>query len=150
MPLPHKGLAHIQCAHCYRHDFPWFRRNETCNRLCAMSLALPQDSVSILRSFGVLYLMIVTLPSQVLRLMKLLIHPALLITCARLPVSALQGDAISVNNDPIPVKSKARKSRILVSYGGSVLWLLHVDDCQTWFVSILDYESDFCSRLDEL
>lgn len=115
-----------------------------------MSLALPQVSVSILRSYGVLYLMIVTLPGQVLNSVEMLIHPALLITCARLPMSALHGDAISVITDPTPVQSKARKSRILVSYGGSVLWLLPVDECQTWFVSVLAYPSDFCSGFDKV
>lgn len=105
-----------------------------------MSLARLQDFVSTLHSSGVLYLMIVSSACHVLHLMKLLTLPALLITCARMPMSALQGDAISVIADPMPVQSKAKKPRILVSYGGSVLWLLLVDDCQTYFVSLLAYE----------
>lgn len=145
---PQQNLAHIQRGHCCRHGFPPLGRNETCSRLYAISLALPQDSVSTLHSSGVSYLMIVSLASHVLHLIRLLTPPALLVTCARMPLSALQGDVISVIADPMPVQSKAKKLRILVSYGGSVLWLLPVDDCQTWFVSVLAHESDICAGSD--
>lgn len=62
---------------------------------------------------------------------------ALLVTCARIPMSALQGEAISVISDPMPVQSRGKSPKILVSCGGSVLWSLPVEDCQTWFVSVL-------------
>lgn len=115
-----------------------------------MFSALLQDSVSISHSSGVLYLMIVIFSSPILKLMRLLIPTALLVTCARIPMSALQGDAISVISDPIPGQSRGKAPKILVSYGASVLWSLSVDDCQTWFVSALTFDLDSCSRAENL
>ena len=133
----HQGPAHTQCEHCCRHAFLWFRRNETCNRPYVTCLALPKDSVFISHSSGVSYLMIVIFPCRVLDSVMSLMAPALMVTCARIPMSALQGDAISVISDPMPGQSRGKIPRILVLYGGSVLWSLPVDDCQTWFVSAL-------------
>lgn len=63
-----------------------------------------------------------------------LTHSALLVTCARLPMSALQGESISITSGPIPGNSAARSSNLLVSGGSSLLWSFPLDQCQSWFV----------------
>ena len=73
----------------------------------------------------------------VLYLDRLLMLSALLVTCARMPLSALQGNSISVISGPMPEQHKEKSPKLLVSYGGSLLWSFRADECQTWFVSIL-------------
>lgn len=60
---------------------------------------------------------------------------ALLVTCARVPLSVLQGESISVNSGPSPSNSESRSPFLLVSGGRSLLWLFPVDECLSWFVS---------------
>jgi len=36
----------------------------------------------------------------------------------------------------MPEPPEGKTPRLLVSYGGSLLWSLRLDECQTWFVSI--------------
>lgn len=65
-----------------------------------------------------------------------LIVLALLVTCARVPLSVLQGESISVNNGPSPSNGEPRSPFLLVSGGRSLLWSFPVDECLSWFVSV--------------
>ena len=76
----------------------------------------------------------------------LLLDDSLLVTCARAPLSQLQGASITVK--PIPVPDSPRKQsppRVIVFYGDAVMWSLRMDDCRTWF-SLLSHFAEFWPR----
>jgi hypothetical protein len=78
--------------------------------------------------------MTVSSSDHALDLNRLLMLPALLITCTRIPMPDLQADWIDI---PDPIPEQLKSPNLLVSHGGSLLWSFQADDCQTWFVSIL-------------
>ncbi|KAH7370897.1 hypothetical protein BKA65DRAFT_562836 [Rhexocercosporidium sp. MPI-PUGE-AT-0058] len=62
----------------------------------------------------------------------LILSDSLVVSCARLPMTSLQGDLISV----IPntqIQSSLNSSNILVSTKSSLLWSLPLEECQSWF-----------------
>jgi hypothetical protein len=60
---------------------------------------------------------------------------ALLFTCARLPMSALQGESISIVSTPAIDNPRLISPTLLVSSGRSLLWSFPLDECKSWFVS---------------
>lgn len=68
-----------------------------------------------------------------------LIDTALLITCAGIRMSSLQGDAIKIVPEPSSKHHGTWPPFILVSSGRCLLWCFKVEECQTWFVSTLTY-----------
>jgi hypothetical protein len=66
-----------------------------------------------------------------------LIDTALLITCAGIRMSSLQGDAIKIAPEPSSKLHGTWPPFILVSSGRCLLWCFKVEECQTWFVSAL-------------
>ena len=69
-----------------------------------------------------------------------LILTDLLITCAPVSLSRLQGKYISAAYqmlEPPPTSpTPPPKTFFLVSYSDAVCWSLPVEDCQTWFVGV--------------
>jgi hypothetical protein len=66
---------------------------------------------------------------------EMLTRPALLFTCARLSMSALQGESISVVSTPATNDPRLFSPTLLVSSGKSLLWSFPLDECKSWFVS---------------
>ena len=61
-----------------------------------------------------------------------------MVTCASLPFSELCGEAIQVANGPNsgpPNMVPDPPQHVQVFDGANRLWLLPLDECQTWFVS---------------
>lgn len=63
-----------------------------------------------------------------------LTRTAMLISCARVPIRALQANDILVTPTPSPSPSSTEGQKVLVNYGVSLLWSFTFNDCQTWFV----------------
>lgn len=55
-----------------------------------------------------------------------------LITCSTREQSDLQGACLKLNTEP---RQAGASGKILVSYGGAVMWSLTTKECPTWFVS---------------
>jgi hypothetical protein len=62
---------------------------------------------------------------------------ALLVTCSRMPMVALQGEIISVVPGPTKTIPGSQSPTILVSSKKSLLWSFHVDECRSWLVNIM-------------
>ena len=59
---------------------------------------------------------------------------ALIVSCAQLPMSWLQGDSIKIIDNPTD-SSTTLAQNILIYTKNTLLWSLPVDECQDWFVS---------------
>ncbi|KFZ07201.1 hypothetical protein V501_06656 [Pseudogymnoascus sp. VKM F-4519 (FW-2642)] len=75
----------------------------------------------------------------------LILDDSLLITCAGIRMSSLQGDAIKIAPEP---SSKHWPPFILVSSGRCLLWCFKVDECQTWFDFVLLFGEFWPRRLE--
>jgi hypothetical protein len=66
----------------------------------------------------------------------LVLDDSLLVTCAGIRMSSLEGDAIKILSEPTVKHHGAWPSQIVVSCGRCLLWSVRVDECQSWFASI--------------
>ncbi|KAL7957117.1 hypothetical protein V8C34DRAFT_286828 [Trichoderma compactum] len=64
----------------------------------------------------------------------LVVGNSVLVTCGTMPQSHLQGTTVKMNTEP--GQAGGGPGRILVSYGGAVMWSLATTECQTWFAFI--------------
>jgi hypothetical protein len=62
---------------------------------------------------------------------------ALLVTCGRMSLADLPGDAVSIEPKP-PIDPALMEGTIYVSYE-SVMWSFPLDTCPTWFVSCTSF-----------
>lgn len=97
-------------------------------------MILPLNIASTLPSYGVLCLKTVS-PNLFIPHLQKANNLALLVTCARVPLSVLQGESISVISVPSPSDTEPRPPNLLVSGGGFLLWSFPLDECLSWFVS---------------
>jgi hypothetical protein len=66
----------------------------------------------------------------------LVLDDSLLVTCAGIRMSSLEGDAIKILLEPSLKHHGAWPPCIVVACGRCLLWSFRVDECQSWFVSI--------------
>lgn len=68
---------------------------------------------------------------------------SVLITCGSMSEAVLRGEAVDIVSEPARDPTPSQDSgRILVQYGGSVLWSFPLEECQTWF-SFIAHFCDF-------
>ncbi|KAH9206701.1 hypothetical protein DL95DRAFT_375096 [Leptodontidium sp. 2 PMI_412] len=68
----------------------------------------------------------------------LILDDSLVVSCARLPMTSLQGEFISVL-PKVGVKSSLSSPNILVSTKSSLLWSLPLEECQSWFAFVAHF-----------
>ncbi|KAH8121649.1 hypothetical protein LI328DRAFT_158084 [Trichoderma asperelloides] len=68
----------------------------------------------------------------------LIVGNSVLITCSTMQQSELQGACLKVNTEPSQVGASGK---ILVSYGGAVMWSLTTKECPTWFAFIAHFRA---------
>ncbi|KFY33794.1 hypothetical protein V494_07340 [Pseudogymnoascus sp. VKM F-4513 (FW-928)] len=78
----------------------------------------------------------------------LILDDSLLITCAGIRMSSLQGDAIKIVSEPSSKHHGTWPPYILVSSGRCLLWCFKVDECQTWFDFVLLFGEFWPRRLE--
>jgi hypothetical protein len=61
---------------------------------------------------------------------------ALVVSCAQSPISSLQGESISIIQNPATESATTFSQNILIYSKNSLVWSLPVDECQDWFVRI--------------
>lgn len=69
----------------------------------------------------------------------LIVGNSVLVTCGTMPQSHLQGTTVRMNTEP--GQAGGGPGRILVSYGGAVMWSLATKECQTWFAFISHFRA---------
>ncbi|KAF4125468.1 CorA-like Mg2+ transporter protein [Geosmithia morbida] len=71
----------------------------------------------------------------------LVLGNSLLVTCGRMAQTHLCGDFISLSTVPssLSPEPSVPNTRLLVSYGGSVMWRLSVDECSTWLDFVMHF-----------
>jgi hypothetical protein len=60
---------------------------------------------------------------------------ALVVSCAQSPISSLQGESVSIIQNPTTESASTLSPNILIYSKNSLVWSLPVDECQDWFVS---------------
>ncbi|KAL5349298.1 hypothetical protein ACLOAV_005588 [Pseudogymnoascus australis] len=78
----------------------------------------------------------------------LVIDDSLLITCAGIRMSSLQGDAIKIVPEPSSKNHGTWPPLILVSCGRCLLWCFKVDECQSWFDFVLLFGEFWPRRME--
>ncbi|KFY18785.1 hypothetical protein V493_08347, partial [Pseudogymnoascus sp. VKM F-4281 (FW-2241)] len=78
----------------------------------------------------------------------LILDDSLLITCAGIRMSSLQGDGIKIVPEPSSKHPGNWPPCILVSSGRCLLWCFKVDECQTWFDFVLLFGEFWPRRLE--
>ncbi|OBT78122.1 hypothetical protein VF21_02657 [Pseudogymnoascus sp. 05NY08] len=78
----------------------------------------------------------------------LILDDSLLITCAGIRMSSLQGDAIKIAPEPSSKHHGTWPPFILVSSGRCLLWCFKVEECQTWFDFVLLFGEFWPRRLE--
>ncbi|UKZ62641.1 uncharacterized protein TrAtP1_003881 [Trichoderma atroviride] len=68
----------------------------------------------------------------------LIVGNSVLITCSTRERSDLQGASLRVNTEP---SQAGASGKILVSYGGAVMWSLTTKECPTWFTFIAHFRA---------
>jgi hypothetical protein len=68
---------------------------------------------------------------------------ALVVSCAQSPISSLQGESISIIQNPATESATTLSQNILIYSKNSLVWSLPVDECQGWFVSIYTIHPGF-------
>ncbi|KAL7946702.1 hypothetical protein V8C42DRAFT_352261 [Trichoderma barbatum] len=72
-------------------------------------------------------------------------NTGVLVTCGTMPQSELQGTTVRVNAG---LSQPGGSGRILVSYGGAVMWSLATKECQTWFAFISHFSAFWPRKLE--
>ncbi|KAL7904353.1 hypothetical protein GGI35DRAFT_200406 [Trichoderma velutinum] len=76
----------------------------------------------------------------------LIVGNSVLVTCGTMPQSDLQGTTVKLNTEP--GQAGGGPGRILVSYGGAVMWSLATKECQTWFAFISHFHAFWPRKLE--
>jgi len=76
-----------------------------------------------------------------------LTQEALIVSCAQLPISSLQGESLKIIQNPLE-SSTILSQNILIYTKNSLLWSLPVSECQDWFVRIHHPCEGWCAHID--
>jgi hypothetical protein len=77
-----------------------------------------------------------TVQNFLLSLHNELTFEVLVVSCAQSPISSLQGESISIIQNPATESATTLSQNILIYSKNSLVWSLPVDECQDWFVGI--------------
>lgn len=75
----------------------------------------------------------------------LIVGNSVLVTCGTMSQSDLQGTTVKVN--PVPCQTGGM-TRILVSYGGALMWSLPTNECRTWFAFIAHFHAFWPRKIE--